>query len=326
MSVEPVHLDSVTAVSAAKQAWDALKDIFEARDNARLLQLMYELNNITKGGDYNIIKYTARAKGVHQQLSLLVNQVDENTLDPKILSGLPAEYDMIKTLLENMDGKRNLSDVSSKLLTVEQRGSHGLSSSAAGVKSQAFAATASKKPWDTLAVVCYYCDKKGHMRRDCPKKKAVDSKGNKKPNGGLRECEGGDGAPPRAALAYAASAGQAGKLNALGSTSESSTCVFYSGATSHMAAPDTGFTVKATGSGAKVTLDDGDKVPIKGCRYASMDVGNGSNTARIVLDEAMLVPRSWDDVRYVCLRNDSACSASSLDNDHHQARVGSHGR
>jgi len=56
MSVKPVHLYSVTALSAAQEAWDALKDIFEARDNARLLQLMHELSNLKKGSDENIIK------------------------------------------------------------------------------------------------------------------------------------------------------------------------------------------------------------------------------------------------------------------------------
>jgi len=40
---------------------------------------------------------------------------------------------MIKTGLGNMDGKRSLADVSAKLLTVEQRGRHGRSSSAAEV-------------------------------------------------------------------------------------------------------------------------------------------------------------------------------------------------
>jgi len=142
MSVKPVHLYTVTAVSTAKEAWDALKDIFEARDNARLLQLMHELRNL----------------------------------------------------------------------------------------------------------------KKGHMKRDCLKKKADDAKGNKKPNGGRREGGCGGGAPPRAALAYAASAGQAGKRNASGSSSGSSTWVLDSGATNHMAAQDAGFTVKTTGSGAKVTF------------------------------------------------------------------------
>jgi len=288
MSVKPAHLDSVTAVSSAKEASVALKDIFEARDNARLRQLMHELSNLEKGGDENIIKYTPRAKRIWQEHSMLVNHVDVNTLVLQILSGLPAEYDMIKTVLENMDGKRNLADVSAKILTVEQRGSHGRSSSAAGVKSQAVAATASKKPWDKRAVVCYYCDRKEHMKRDCLKKKADDAKGNRKPDGGRREGSGGGGAPPRAALAYAASEGQTGTLSVTRSTSRSSTWVLDAGATNHMATQDTGFTVKMTGIRADVTLADGSKVLIKGHGYASMDLEKGNTTTRMVPDEAML--------------------------------------
>jgi len=63
-----------------------------------------------------------------------------------------------------------------------------------------------------------------------------------------------------------------------------------------MAAQDAGFTVKTTGSGAKVTLADGHKVPITGHGYASMDVGKGNTTARMVLDEAMLVPDLTDNL------------------------------
>ena len=91
MSVKPVHLHSVTAVSTAKDAWDARKDIFEARSSAGLLQLMHELSNLKKDGDDNIIKYTSRAKGLRQELSMLGNQVNENTLVLQILSGLHAE-------------------------------------------------------------------------------------------------------------------------------------------------------------------------------------------------------------------------------------------
>jgi len=126
--------------------------------------------------------------------------------------------------------------------------------------------------------------------------KADDAKGNKKPNGGRREGSGEGGAPPRAALAYAASAGQAGNLKASRSTSGSSTWVLDSVATNHMAARDAGFTVKTTGRGTKVTLADGHKVPIKGHGYASMDVGKGNTTARMVLDEAMRVPDLTDNL------------------------------
>jgi len=65
---------------------------------------------------------------------------------------------MIKTVLENMVGKRNLADVNAKLLTVEQRRLWGRSSSTTGVKSQTFEASAAKKPWDRKVVVRYYCD------------------------------------------------------------------------------------------------------------------------------------------------------------------------
>jgi len=134
------------------------------------------------------------------------------------------------------------------------------------------------------------------MKSECLKKKAEDAKGYKKRNGGRREGGGGGGAPPRAALAYVASSGQAGKLNASGSTSGCSTWVLDSGATNHMAAQDAGFTVKTTGSGANVTLADRHRVPIKGHGYASMDMGKGNTTARMVLYEAMLAPDLTDNL------------------------------
>jgi len=290
MSVKPVHLNSVTAVSKAKDAWDALKDIFEARDIAQLLQLMHKLKNLKKDGDENMIKHPSRAKGLRQELAMLSNQVDKNTLVLRILSGLSSEYDMIKTVLENMKGKRNLADVSAKLLTVLQRASQGRSSSSTGVKSQAFAASATMKPLERKAVACYYCDKKGHMKRDCLKKKADDARGNKKPNGGRPDCGAGGGAPPRAASANAASAGPAGEQKTPESLSGMSTWVLDSGSTNHMAAGDQGFTVKTSGSEIKITLADGQKVFIKGHRYVSMDMWAGSTKVPIILGEALLLP------------------------------------
>jgi len=62
MSVKPVHLNTVTSVDTAKEAWNALKGMFEARDNAQLLRLMEELSSLKKGDDESIIKFTSRAK------------------------------------------------------------------------------------------------------------------------------------------------------------------------------------------------------------------------------------------------------------------------
>ena len=178
MSVKPVHLNTVTSVDTAKEAWNALKGMFEARDNAQLLRLMEELSSLKKGDDESIIKFTSRAKMIRDELAMLGNPVDDNTLALRVLSGLPSEYGMLRTVLENKDVKLVMSDVTAKLLQVEQRNIAGGSSKpAGGVKSQAFTVAAPKMPFDKKSIVCYYCDKKGHMKRDCCKRKADDDRG-----------------------------------------------------------------------------------------------------------------------------------------------------
>jgi len=120
MSVKPVHPNTVTSVDTAKEAWDALKVMFEARDNAQLLRLMDELSSLKKGGDENIIKFASRAEMLRDELAMLGNPVDDNTLALRVLAGLPADYGMLRTVLENKDTKLVMSDVTAKLLQVEQ--------------------------------------------------------------------------------------------------------------------------------------------------------------------------------------------------------------
>jgi len=134
------------------------------------------------------------------------------------------------------------------------------------------------------------------MKRDCLKKKADDAKGNKMPSGGCQDGGGCGGAPSSAALAYAASAGQGGEHKTPESPSGMSTWVLNSGATNHIAAGFKGFTVKTSGSGAKVTLADGHKVSIKGHEYVSMDVGAANTKVRMVLGEATPVPDLTDNL------------------------------
>jgi len=114
--------------------------------------------------------------------------------------------------------------VTSKLLQVEQRNlSAGSSKPVRSVRSQAVAAAAPKKPFGKKSVVCYYCDKKGHMKRDCYKRKADEARRKNKPGGGRRDGGHGGGPQAGAALACTASSGQPGSRKAHGSTGGSST-------------------------------------------------------------------------------------------------------
>jgi len=75
MSVKCVNLNTVTSMDTAKEAWDALKVVFEARENAQLLRLMEELSRHKKGGDKNIIKFASRAQMIRDELAMLGNPV-----------------------------------------------------------------------------------------------------------------------------------------------------------------------------------------------------------------------------------------------------------
>jgi len=55
---------------------------------------MDELSSLKKGGHENIIKFTSRAKIFQDELFMLGNPVDDNTLALRVWSGLPPEYGM----------------------------------------------------------------------------------------------------------------------------------------------------------------------------------------------------------------------------------------
>jgi len=203
MSVKPGNLNTATSVDTANEAWDALTIKFKARDNFQLLRFTDELSSVKKGDDENIIKFASRAKMIRDKLAMLGNPVEDNTLALRVLSGLPSENGILRTFLEKKVVKLVMSDVTATLLQVEQRKAAGDSWKPAGdFKSQAFPVAAPKKPFDKKSVACEYCDKKGHMKRDCYKRGADETKGMNKPGGRRRDRGHGGGPQAGAARAY----------------------------------------------------------------------------------------------------------------------------
>jgi len=97
---------------------------------------------------------------IRDELTMLDDPVDDNTLAPRVLSGLPTELGMLRTVLENRATKLAMSEVTTKLLQMEQRSiTIGASKPSGSVKSQALTAVAHEKPFEKMSVVCFYCNK-----------------------------------------------------------------------------------------------------------------------------------------------------------------------
>lgn len=73
--VEALHHDKVDGCNRAREAWDALKNAFEASVTARGLQLQREMTNLRKRPEESIMQYAGRAGSLRSAMRLAGNEI-----------------------------------------------------------------------------------------------------------------------------------------------------------------------------------------------------------------------------------------------------------
>ena len=175
LAVEDQFLPCVGRCKTAREAWEALADIYKSRSNARVLILKRQLTSMVLGESEPLTKYIGRAQAVRDQLAAIGHSVDDSDVVLAVLNGLPEQYNTLVTVIENMDPMPSLNEVLSKLLLVEQRAPP----SAHKAPDQALYTNVQKPGppgFQRENRICHYCKKKGHLIKDCRKKKAADQR------------------------------------------------------------------------------------------------------------------------------------------------------
>ena len=185
-SVESHHYPTIDASGTAKEAWLALESVYKSRTVARRLVLKRELNNLQKDPSEPLVKYYSRACTLRQDLVNAGHPEAELDFVGALLSGLPKEYNSIIDVL-SVQSPETLkeSEVMGKLYQVEQRMSSlavrpAASTSAALTASHSGAPHQSGRQGDRRSrpsgsqeapgkksIVCHYCGKAGHKKKDC---------------------------------------------------------------------------------------------------------------------------------------------------------------
>ena len=188
--VKEHHLPTLERFESAGAAWTHLEETYQAKSNARKLQLRKELTHLKMTTAEPLTKYVARAQDIRAQLRAAGHEVGDQELAWSVLAGLPTEYDTVVTVLETASDKDlTLEDILPKLLQVEQRRQQ--SNSSPGL---ALAATpgrghynhrpphnhqgkqfSGRRPagrgqpssWGQQLGPCYYCGKNGHTIAGC---------------------------------------------------------------------------------------------------------------------------------------------------------------
>lgn len=193
LNVEDHHMALIATCNSAKQAWDALKGIYQAASYARRLQLKMELNNLRLESGETMAKYAARAAAMRDQLLAAGSPIPEDELVLSMLAGLPEDFKMVVTIIRSSDKELTIVDVLPKLLQEDQllRRMDKNDDTAAAFysgRSTTKGFNNKRQPHKVGGNVhpqeCWYCGQAGHFKQDC-KKRLADQAGNAWASGGI---------------------------------------------------------------------------------------------------------------------------------------------
>lgn len=162
LHVLPQHYDTIQACTTAKEAWDALEDVYNTKSKAMRLKLRRDLNSLKKTPKESITAYVARAKGLRDKLKAAGHTVDETEVGWYILAGLPPHYAPIVTVLKREEF--TLESLLADLLEMEQTPTED------DIHDQEMALLGYKKGFGHRKGNCHRCGKEGHYARECPLK------------------------------------------------------------------------------------------------------------------------------------------------------------
>jgi transposase InsO family protein len=198
LCVHEYHLPIIESAETAHEAWQALENLYHQRSTANLIKLKREMASLEKKRDESVTQYFMRARTIADQMRAAGYQSTDDDILQAILSGLPSKFSMMKTVIEAADELPSLEDAMGKLLLAENDKSRSSESAYmgaggrqpfGGAKPKVYVPPHQHRPFHREynrsnnqgsgnssnrpeGRNCYYCGKRGHLKKDCRKRKA----------------------------------------------------------------------------------------------------------------------------------------------------------
>lgn len=163
LCIDDSQVTHVRSAVSAKQAWNMLKQYHERNTLTNKVCIMRRIcsTKLSEGG--NIEQHLGELTDMFQKLVDLGDELIDSWKVALVLSSLPASYDTLVTALESRpEADLTISMVHEKLVSEYKRRSD---SNGGASNSTALKVTSNAES------ECFFCKRKGHMKKDCRKYK-----------------------------------------------------------------------------------------------------------------------------------------------------------
>ena len=276
----------VAACETAREAWQKLQDAYAKKTTTSKLLLREQFTQLQMREEESVQQYINRVNALVDTMAAAGVTYDEEEVVSRVLLSLPAQFAPLVTALENMEeSKLTRSYILSRLLHEEQKQQqHSERTRSSAMLAYRGAPPRQQQPQQQQPhyqpqqrrtrgpVTCFYCDKTGHVVRDCPEKKAAVAQRSRNAH-----VHAAAAAAPDTALAAAPSDNHDVYLFAAGGTPCKNDWLVDSGASEHMCNDRTAFSTYERIVPRDVTVGDG---------AAIKAVGRGTVMLRMQVDGA----------------------------------------
>ena len=211
----------IATCTTAADAWEKLLATYSTRTTTSKLLLREQFTQLRMHDDDDVQQFSNRVNSLVDELAAAGIVYDETEIVSRVLLGLPPQFAPLVTALENMPEKElSKSYVFGRLQHEEQkqrqqtadrgRGSAMVVRTGGGVQQQQ-QHTHSRQQFPARraprTVTCYYCDKPGHIVRDCAEMKAAVAERKRTPHAHAATADAAAGAASEADNVYLFAAG-----------------------------------------------------------------------------------------------------------------------